>query len=67
MRLQELAHACAERLVDHPFMYRTGRLPETREALIHPNYLLVYRVAAGSVEIVNVMHSRQLYPPEEGS
>jgi len=65
-RLQALAESCAERIVEHPFLYRAGRIPGTREALIHPNYLLVYRVTADAVEIVNVLHSRQLYPPEEG-
>jgi toxin ParE1/3/4 len=66
-RLQDLAEQCAQRLIDHPYMYRTGRIPETREALIHPNYLLVYRVSVNAVEIVNVLHSRQLYPPQEGA
>lgn len=45
-------------------MYRPGRLPGTREAVVHPNYVLVYQVGSDSVEIVNVLHSRQQYPPE---
>ncbi len=46
-------------------MHRTGRLPGTREAVVHPNYILVYRVGSDVVEVVNVLHSRQQYPPEE--
>ena len=61
-RLQDLIEACAERLPDHPFMYRPGRLDGTREAVVHPNYLLVYRVGTDSVEILNVVHARQQYP-----
>jgi len=43
-------------------MYRPGRLDGTREAMIHPNYVLVYRSNAEKVEIVNILHSRQQYP-----
>lgn len=63
-RLQLLCEDCAERLTEHPYMYRTGRIPGTREAVVHPNYGLVYRVSSDVVEIVNVLHSRQHYPPE---
>lgn len=63
-RLQATIEGCAERLTEHPFMYRPGRLPGTREAVVHPNYVLVYQVGSDSVEIVNVLHSRQQYPPE---
>ena len=63
-RLQALAEACAERLTDHPYLHRPGRLPGTREAVIHPNYILVYRVTAEAVEVVNLLHTRRQYPPE---
>jgi plasmid stabilization system protein ParE len=43
-------------------MYRAGRVPGTRETVVHPNYILVYRVTAEAVEIVNVLHTRQQYP-----
>jgi addiction module RelE/StbE family toxin len=61
-RLQDDIEACAERLPDHPFMYRRGRIPNTREAVVHPNYILVYRVGHDAIEVVNVMHSRRRYP-----
>ncbi|MDQ0837450.1 plasmid stabilization system protein ParE [Sphingomonas faeni] len=50
------------RLVDHPFMYRPGRADGTREAVIRPNYLLIYRLVLDTVEIVNVVHARRDYP-----
>jgi len=43
-------------------MHRSGRVPGTREAVITPNYILVYRVTEDAVEIVNLMHTRQQYP-----
>lgn len=61
-RLQEAVESCAERLSEHPFMYRAGRLPGTREAIVHPNYVLVYQVRADAVEVLGVVHSRQQYP-----
>lgn len=63
--LLERINACAERLSDHPFMYRSGRKEGTREAVVHPNYIMVYRVGADTVEIVNVMHTRRRYPVED--
>jgi addiction module RelE/StbE family toxin len=61
-RLQDVIEACAERLPEHPFMYRPGRAEGTREAVVHPNYILVYRVTADAVEILNVVHTRRRYP-----
>jgi addiction module RelE/StbE family toxin len=61
-RLQDAIEACAERLPEHPFLYRPGRVPGTRETAVHPNYILIYRVTADAVEIVSVVHARQEYP-----
>lgn len=49
-------------LSEHPYIYRPGRVPGTRELVAHPNYIVVYQVLADSVEIVNVLHARQQYP-----
>ncbi len=49
-------------LPEHPYLYRHGRVAGTRELLVHPNYLIVYRVTLSSIEIINVLHSRQQYP-----
>jgi toxin ParE1/3/4 len=63
--LNERIGECVERLGEHPFLYRAGRVPGTREAVAHPNYILVYRVAGDVVEILNVVHSRRQYPPAD--
>lgn len=62
-RLEALALYCAERLAHFPYMYRAGRVHGTREAVVHPNYILIYRVGAEQVEILSVVHSRRQYPP----
>ena len=61
-RIEAAALTCAERLPDFPFMHRIGRVPGTREAVIHPNYILVYRVGAALIEVVSVVHARRNYP-----
>ena len=60
--LTSLIENCAERLAEHPFMYRAGRAGGTREAVVHPNYILIYRVTSNAVEIVSLVHARQEYP-----
>jgi toxin ParE1/3/4 len=61
-QLQAMIEGCAERLPLNPYMYRTGRVAGTREAVVHPNYILIYRVGIDIIEIVNVVHARQDYP-----
>jgi len=61
-KLQALIEFTAERLTDHPYMYRQGRVDGTREAVVHPNYIVIYRVMENAVEIVSVVHARQQYP-----
>lgn len=52
----------ANRLPDHPYIHRPGRVAGTREAVAHPNYIVVYRVAVEEIEIVAILHARQQYP-----
>jgi len=47
---------------EHPYLFRPGRVPGTREVVAHPNYIVVYRVAADRIEAVHVLHARQQYP-----
>ena len=61
-QLQAAIADCSERLPQFPFMYRAGRMAGTREAVVHPNYLLIYRVGVEVVEVINVIHARRAYP-----
>ena len=60
--LLAVVEKCTERLPEHPFLYRAGRVDGTREAVVHPNYIVVYQIGTESIEIVNVVHARQQYP-----
>lgn len=61
-RMRVVIEAAVLPLAEHPFLFRSGRVPGTREIVAHPNYIIVYRVAADRIEIVNVLHARQQYP-----
>lgn len=43
-------------------MYRQGRVVGTREAVVHPNYLMIYQIQEKQIVIVSVVHARQQYP-----
>ncbi|MBI6794982.1 type II toxin-antitoxin system RelE/ParE family toxin [Pseudomonas syringae] len=61
-RLKKLLQDAIEPVAEHPYLYRSGRVPGTRELVAHPNYVLVYRVTLERIEVVNVIHARQEYP-----
>jgi len=61
-RLKNRLESAPLPLTEHPYLYPNGRIPGTREVVVHPNYVWVYRVTAERIEIVNVLHARQEYP-----
>jgi toxin ParE1/3/4 len=63
----------ADRLTDQLFdaaadlgarshLYRPGRVPGTREMIVTPNYLIVYRIDLDAVRVLNVLHAARRYP-----
>jgi toxin ParE1/3/4 len=45
-----------------PLFGRSGIVPDTRELVIHENYILYYRVQNGKVNILRVLHVKRKYP-----
>lgn len=62
LALDEEFEAHAERLPSNPLLYRPGKLKGTREIVVHPNYIMVYRVEGESITILRVMHAAQMWP-----
>jgi addiction module RelE/StbE family toxin len=49
-------------LVEFPELGRPGRVTGTRELVIHPNYIVPYRVRGDAVEILRVQHAARRWP-----
>jgi len=51
-----------ELLTLFPSLGRPGRVPGTRELVVHENYVVPYRVKGGTVQIIRVHHAARLWP-----
>jgi toxin ParE1/3/4 len=60
--LKEDIEGKASELLNHPQMYRTGRVPGTREMVVRPNYIVVYSEDTNAVVILRVLHASQQWP-----
>ena len=50
------------KLQAHPGMGRAGRVPGTRELVLHKHYIAIYRVRGDEVEILRLHHvTRNMY------
>lgn len=51
-------------LAQHPEIGRPGRLPDIRELVVHPNYIVFYRVLeeVRTVQVLRVKHAAQQVP-----
>lgn len=49
-------------LDQYPTLGRVGRVKGTRELVVHAHYILIYRVAGPTVEILRVKHATQNWP-----
>lgn len=54
--------AKAESARMRPKLYKTGRVKGTREIVVRPNYVMVYRVNGDVVEVLRVLHAAQQWP-----
>ncbi|MBF6617587.1 type II toxin-antitoxin system RelE/ParE family toxin [Pollutimonas thiosulfatoxidans] len=46
----------------YPYLGRPGRLSGTREIVVHPNYIVIYRITPTDIEVISVLHARREYP-----
>lgn len=52
------AHTAAQR----PKLYRAGRVRGTREVVVRPTYVMVYRIEDEGIEVLRVLHTAQQWP-----
>lgn len=63
--LAQTIRAKTDTLATYPNRYRAGRIMGTRELVVKPNYIVVYRVVDTQVHILRVRHARKQWPAVE--
>ena len=58
--------AKAEQARQRPTLYRSGRVKGTREIVVRPNHVMVYRIEdeGGTVAVLRVLHAAQKWPAD---
>jgi len=49
-------------LAENPRLYKTGRVSGTREMVVRPNYIVVYKEAAHVVSVLRILHAARQWP-----
>ena len=62
IELDQEFEAKAEIARQHPTLYKAGRGKGTRELVVRPNYVMVYRVLPDAVEVLRVLHTALQWP-----
>ncbi len=52
----------ADELLQHPKLYKPGRVKGTREVVVRPNYVMVYQTKGATISILRVLHAAQQWP-----
>lgn len=66
LALDEQFDAKAEIAARNPKLYRSGRVPGTREIVVRANYLMIYRVRGDDLTILRILHAARQWPPRGG-
>lgn len=64
LELDEEFKAKADNAARNPKLYKPGRVRGTREIVVRPNYVMVYRVEkdGGTLAVLRVLHAAQKWP-----
>ena len=65
IELDEEFEAKAVQLPQHPKLYKPGRVKGTREIVVRPNYVMVYRVDKDAISILRVLHAARQWPTKD--
>ena len=62
VELDQEFEAKAENAKLRPKLYKPGRVNGTREVVVRPNYVMVYRSVDDGIEVLRVLHAAQQWP-----
>lgn len=67
VELDDEFEAKAEQARQRPTLYKTGRVRGTREIVVRPNYVMVYRIEedGDTLTVLRVLHAAQQWPSGE--
>lgn len=51
-------------LLEHPKLYRAGRVAGTREMVVRSNYVVVYTEDSRKITVLRVLHAARQWPSE---
>lgn len=60
--LEDMVLSSTQNLLQFPYSGRIGHVFGTRELVVHPNYMVVYRIDAPLIQIISVVHTKKQYP-----
>jgi toxin ParE1/3/4 len=60
--LDDLFEEKTAALPQHPRLYKAGRVKGTREMVMHPNYVAVYKEERAAVTILRILHTARQWP-----
>lgn len=63
--LDALFEQQTDQLIEHLKLYRPGRMKGTRDAVVHPNCIMIYALDGDIVNILRVLHSAQEWPQKK--
>jgi len=65
LALDELFSEKASNLIDCPNLGRSGSVANTREVVVHQNYILIYDLSENLIRILRVLHAARQWPPSK--
>lgn len=62
LSLLDEVEAKVSQLADQPKRGRPGRVLDTRELVVRPNYIVVYSEGRREIVVLRVLHAAQMWP-----
>lgn len=63
--LDDEFEAAAERACNSPEQYKSGRVKGTREVVVRPHYILIYRIEGDVLEVIRILHAARQWPQDK--
>lgn len=62
VRMDKLFSNSAAKLAKHPLLGQEGRIPGTRDLIVHKSYRLVYEINGETIWILALVHTSRQWP-----